>query len=201
MKSSRCSIIHLTWKAFLSVVLITEMLEICIHTSYDQNVQLILKSYLPVVYGTPLNSEETNPKVIDNPQTNSNSTVIKEVIDTNNTQSKECNQPCNTEQDQYMMQCHKCHRWTHYLCTKLPVYQLYTLTHSNRRYTCEKCSEVPNSFKEKWALQSLQSQTKNNSDMEQTEEKITTLRIVQRTEDSVVKAITEIHQNSQGKHK
>jgi hypothetical protein len=38
--------------AFLSVVLITEMLEICIQTSYDQNVQLILKSYLPVVYGT-----------------------------------------------------------------------------------------------------------------------------------------------------
>ena len=42
--------------AFLSVVLITEMFEICIQTSYDQNVQLILKSYLPVVYGTPFNS-------------------------------------------------------------------------------------------------------------------------------------------------
>jgi hypothetical protein len=40
--------------AFLSVVLITEMLEICIQISYDQNVQLILKSYLPVMYGTPL---------------------------------------------------------------------------------------------------------------------------------------------------
>jgi hypothetical protein len=42
---------HIT--VFLSVVLITEMLEICIQTSYDRNVQLILKSYLPVVYGTP----------------------------------------------------------------------------------------------------------------------------------------------------
>ena len=30
------------------------MLEICIQTSYDQNVQLNLKSYLPVVYGTTL---------------------------------------------------------------------------------------------------------------------------------------------------
>jgi len=40
--------------AFLSVVLITEMLEICIQTSYDQNVPLILKSYIPVVYGTTL---------------------------------------------------------------------------------------------------------------------------------------------------
>ena len=42
--------------AFLSVVLITEMLEICIQTSYYQNVQLILKSYLPVVLGTTLKS-------------------------------------------------------------------------------------------------------------------------------------------------
>jgi hypothetical protein len=30
------------------------MLDICIQTSYDQNVQLILKSYIPVVYGTTL---------------------------------------------------------------------------------------------------------------------------------------------------
>ena len=40
--------------AFLSVVLISEMLEICILTTYDQNIQLILKSYLLVVYGTTL---------------------------------------------------------------------------------------------------------------------------------------------------
>ena len=40
--------------AFLSLVSITEMLEICMQTSYDQNVQLILKSYLSVMYGTPL---------------------------------------------------------------------------------------------------------------------------------------------------
>jgi hypothetical protein len=39
-----------------SVVLITEMLEICIQTAYDQNVQLILKSYLPIVLGTTLNN-------------------------------------------------------------------------------------------------------------------------------------------------
>ena len=45
---------HIT--AFLSVIFITEMLEICIQTSYDQNVQLILKSYLSVVYGTPLST-------------------------------------------------------------------------------------------------------------------------------------------------
>jgi hypothetical protein len=36
--------------AFLSVILITEMLEICIQTSFDQNVQLILKSYLSGIF-------------------------------------------------------------------------------------------------------------------------------------------------------
>ena len=46
--------------AFLSVVLITEMLEICIQTTYDQNVQLILKSYLPIVYGTTLKAKNTH---------------------------------------------------------------------------------------------------------------------------------------------
>jgi hypothetical protein len=40
--------------------LITEMLEICIQTSYDQNVQLILKSYLPVVLGTTLIEKSLN---------------------------------------------------------------------------------------------------------------------------------------------
>ena len=40
--------------AFPSVALMTEMLEICIEISYDQNVQLILKSYLSVVLGTTL---------------------------------------------------------------------------------------------------------------------------------------------------
>ena len=40
--------------AFLPVVLITVMLEICMQISYDQNIQQILKSYLPVVYGTIL---------------------------------------------------------------------------------------------------------------------------------------------------
>jgi len=33
------------------------MLEICIHISYDQNVQLILKSYLPVVYAATLTGQ------------------------------------------------------------------------------------------------------------------------------------------------
>ena len=36
------------------------MLKICIQTSYDRNAQLILKSYLPVVYSTTLNETVRN---------------------------------------------------------------------------------------------------------------------------------------------
>jgi len=64
--------------AFLSVVLITEMLEICIQASYDQNVQLILKSYLPVVYGTPLKSDSTQKIGKPNPLKFFASTKTKE---------------------------------------------------------------------------------------------------------------------------
>ena len=63
--------------AFLSVVLITEMLEICIQTSYDQNVQLILKSYLPVVYGTPLKRPHSITKM--NGNINMDSTIAESV--------------------------------------------------------------------------------------------------------------------------
>ena len=42
--------------SFLSVVLITEMLENCIQISYDQKFQLMLNDHFPVVYGTTLSS-------------------------------------------------------------------------------------------------------------------------------------------------
>ena len=47
------------------------MLEVCIQTSYDQSVQLIFKSFLPVVYGTPLNVFESK-KSKDPKQDNQN---------------------------------------------------------------------------------------------------------------------------------
>jgi hypothetical protein len=53
-----CSTVFIRLLLFPNELYVTEMLEICIQTSYDQNVQLILKSYLPVVYGTPLTDLE-----------------------------------------------------------------------------------------------------------------------------------------------
>ena len=57
------------------MVLITEMLEICIQTSYDQNVQLILKSYLHVVLGTTLIS---NRKIVERGKIDTPNTQIHE---------------------------------------------------------------------------------------------------------------------------
>jgi hypothetical protein len=70
--------------AFLSVVLITKMLEICIQTSYDQNVQLILKSYIPVVYGTTLNiSIADNCETGDKIHTITYNQIAKQRLDNN----------------------------------------------------------------------------------------------------------------------
>ena len=62
-----------------------------------------------------------------------------------------CTQLCEEAQNAYMIQCSKCRLWTHYRCTRLPTYQLYLLTSTSRRYNCEKCTNVPPSFIDKWS--------------------------------------------------
>ena len=61
-----------------------------------------------------------------------------------------CTRLCNKENDDSMIECSKCKKWTHFPCTQLPIYQLYVLVNSARKYTCEKCANVPSEFKEKW---------------------------------------------------
>ena len=45
-----------------------------------------------------------------------------------------------------MLECNKCKSWTHYSCTALPLYQLYSLVTTSRRFTCEKCIDIPEDF-------------------------------------------------------
>jgi hypothetical protein len=61
--------------------------------AYDQNFQPILKSYLPVVYGTPL-SHQVNQKLVQLPDTCNNNQKLVPLPDTgtcNNVQLKENN--------------------------------------------------------------------------------------------------------------
>ncbi|VDI48352.1 Hypothetical predicted protein [Mytilus galloprovincialis] len=87
------------------------------------------------------------------------------------------------------MECSKCYKWTHYECTKLPIYQLYTLVNTSRKYTCEVCAEVPTCFKEKWENVTILPQAPESSPE--------VLQIATRIEQSVVTAITNIHQSNQ----
>lgn len=102
-----------------------------------------------------------------------------------------CTQSCKLETSEHMMQCNRCQGWTHYACTKLPIYQLYLLVHTSRRYTCETCSNVTPTFYEKWANKESVEST-DNPNMS-----IKTLEIVSRIENSVVQAITSLNHTNQ----
>ena len=41
-----------------------------------------------------------------------------------------------------MLQCSCCNRWVHYKCSELPVYMLYLLVISKRKFTCVNCMDV-----------------------------------------------------------
>ena len=113
-----------------------------------------------------------------------------------------CTQLCNIIPNIHMIQCSKCEMWTHYECTKLPIYQLYLLTSTKRRYDCEKCTTVPESFKQKWqndyhddiTVRKTEHETSNDTCSAESDK---TMKILQRIENSVVEAITQTHAKAQ----
>ena len=44
------------------------------------------------------------------------------------------------------LKCANCSKFTHYECTRLPPYIIYTFTSSKRQYICELCAGVPEDF-------------------------------------------------------
>ena len=57
------------------------------------------------------------------------------------------------------IQCGDCRLWFHYICSKLPPYQLYTYEKSNRKYTCEGCSNMDKDFDRKFGKMMAMSRT------------------------------------------
>ena len=53
---------------------------------------------------------------------------------------------CNKDSPGKTIQCSECKSTCHYLCTRLPRYQLYALHNTHRKYSCEKCLKIPESF-------------------------------------------------------
>lgn len=56
---------------------------------------------------------------------------------------------CHTQDDSSMITCNSCNKWTHYSCTNLPPYILFTLSSTQRKYTCRKCVVIPEDFIQK----------------------------------------------------
>lgn len=57
---------------------------------------------------------------------------------------------CKIAANENMIMCTNCKSWTHSVYTELPLYQLYLLTSTSRKYTCAQCTTVPQKFKENW---------------------------------------------------
>ena len=53
---------------------------------------------------------------------------------------------CNNDYPGKKIQCSDCKSMCHYLCTRLPRYQLYALYNTHRKYSCEMCLKIPESF-------------------------------------------------------
>ncbi|CAC5375858.1 unnamed protein product [Mytilus coruscus] len=68
-----------------------------------------------------------------------------------------CTAMCSIPFDKFMIMCNSWKSWTHYICTELPMYQLYTLTSTSRKYTCSKCTVILYDFREQWELKLLPS--------------------------------------------
>ncbi|CAC5386637.1 unnamed protein product [Mytilus coruscus] len=136
-----------------------------------------------------LQSEDTVPKEL---KSQSESLGINKIA---------CTQLCNDIQNAFMIQCCRCQLWTHYKCTRLPVYQIYLLTSTSRRYNCETCTTVPPSFLEKCKSSFVQIQGRGDDKVKtrhsDTTENDRTLKILDRIENSVVDAITKTHEKNQ----
>jgi len=76
--------------------------------------------------------------VTDTEDGNKGETYVK-VLDT----FSNCTE-CDATDTIDMIECKSCHKWTHYLCTKLPAYQVTALVTSTRRYDCRQCVEPNN---------------------------------------------------------
>jgi ribonuclease HI len=55
---------------------------------------------------------------------------------------------CHQQENKQMLRCtgQECDSCVHYQCTELPVHILYQYTTKKRKYTCEKCVSVPQTF-------------------------------------------------------
>lgn len=109
-----------------------------------------------------------------------------------------CTISCGQITDKFMIHCSKCQQWTHYKCTLLPAYQLYMFVNTTRKFTCEMCSNVLIRFKQKWDRCVQETFDKPSLDTTQKEcDHPKTLEIVNIIEQSIVTALTTIHDSSQ----
>ena len=105
-----------------------------------------------------------------------------------------CTAKCKFAANENMIMCTNCKSWTHFVCTELPLYQLYLLTS-----TSGKCTIVPQKIKENGdsRLRPNINFADNNSGKGNTNPDFETL--VTNLEDKLKIAISNVHKASNDK--
>ena len=93
-------------------------------------------------------NEETYVKIVEESEDKSNKESIQFPC-----------QSCKGEVNDLGIKCTDCKEWYHYSCTLLPPYQLYLYEKSQRKFTCEKCSGVPEGFISRILSTSIKNET------------------------------------------
>ena len=61
------------------------------------------------------------------------------------------NSNCRKDSDEYMIECKKCDKYTHFSCTRLPASHLQRfMTKGYKRYECENCYRKDNEVHEEY---------------------------------------------------
>ena len=110
-----------------------------------------------------------------------------------------CTAKCKIAANENMIMCTNCKSWTYFVCTELPLYQLYLSTSTSRKYTFAQCTIVPQKFKENWdsSLRPNINFADNNSGKGNTNPDFETL--VTNLEDKLTTAISNVHKASYDK--
>ena len=105
-------------------------------------------------------SEVTNVDLVSIEDENTNDIIEAESIDvsatnaeneTNIPSSQGLTSPCSscgkvTTKKDCVLECSKCKNLTHYSCSRLPGYAIFSLKKSKRQHVCETCSDTPDDF-------------------------------------------------------
>ena len=88
------------------------------------------------------NSNLEDKSISDAKCNESNINNSQRVVRKKNDSTKSCSL-CSDPDTKFMILCNECNEWQHFLCTKLPCYQIHVFMTTTRKFKCSRCVDIP----------------------------------------------------------